>query len=52
MSVTRDLTDHDGSDLEVIPGAADGELVMCDPENFAERWIAVPEELVVEVDRR
>jgi len=50
MSVTRDLADHDGSDLEVIPGSDDGQLVMCDPEDFGHRWIAFPETLLVEVE--
>jgi len=51
MSVTRDLTDHEaGGDLEVIPGSEDGQLVMCDPEDFGRRWIAFPETLLVEVE--
>lgn len=53
MSVTRDLADHEaGGELEVIPGTADGELVMCDPDHLGTRWIAFPEEMLVEVRRR
>jgi len=53
MSLTRDRADdHEGSDLEVIPGCEDGQLVMCDPDHLGTRWLVVPEELVVEVEWR